>query len=559
MPCLQILEKHRVVLSQRIKALARQRRFLQTQLNEQKFPTAVFYDNRFNKKYFKTVQKRCTELQAKKTRSTRELEELINFGLSGLYAQDFYPDLAENRIMSWHKIRPGESDAPLDHLFNGFYYFKISSNPSRAQKYFSKGLTRIKNYPSSSSDLNRQFKATFYNCLAMSAEALNQPSVAIDCLTKAIQLHEASLLEQHSIKYLCIRRGMLHAGAKNYDLALADLTQAARYRIKNQRDNSILNLDDVICWEQAKICCALGATAAAHQLLDQLIGLYKLNHHDLCQSLDLPPPSRLIQIIKNYRARLPKNQPRGEATTIDNYLISPPLESPGNYKSCLVNVKCPHYQKFISELQSQRKHNAVELEYLAAYYFGCAGNNRDYEAGVPRNLGKLSPWKDKWWLGGVRNFYLLGDYVAAAEFFENYVEKTPDSLGYELAAKARLATGARSLAQHQLTAGLTLLKKQVGAGEPRAQQIEQIKSYHLLQGIIYFKQNKNSLALKEFENGLQLYLPTFLINTIDPMLYWNRALVWLAMGETPKACDDLREIKDNPAVKKYLAHWEEAK
>ena len=404
----------------------------------------VCYDNRYPADYYRQRKKRTAQLLAKNKRRPAELIEIINQGLADDCRNGIHPELPELVYITATSKKPRPTD-PHD-LICWLYTqaagsLKLQISTPTAQKYLNEALARLSAIPAKADWDIELARAHAHKYQAMLAEAQHDFRAVPRYLTQAISAAYRSTRPQAAdLKYLYLRRAMAHGHTKQYGAALTDLAQALTYRHGLRFTGPIHRLDKLIYWERVKIFITLKDFAAAHKNLDRLINLTALKRSPGPGAFTSPPRA-LAQLMTELSVTLPPQNFTARPLVIPGYCprrVWP--ESPANYLSYQVNVKCPGYQAYIAQIYRKPQKSLRDWEYLVVYEFSLLA---DYERKYDNDIAPTAPLiledPPRWWVPGLHAFYLDRDYEAADKYFTRELKKHPCLEGYELAAKTKLA------------------------------------------------------------------------------------------------------------------------
>ena len=530
----------------------------------QELPAGVCYDNRHPKNYYAKIEQAVLELGRRRRLNQTERELIIDQALSSVYYKDFYPEFAERflvpfgreKFQLWNHCQQAEQTMNLSLL-----YYKIKPDLPRAQKYLIGALTVLARGRGIDAGEKIVLTGRCYDYLSMLAEHQGMLKQAVVYLTQALRQNEQHpeyfytyqrSCDQGLIKYQYIKRALLQRQLNAPAAALNDLAQALTHRGGVYPPTKILAFDEVIYWERAKTLAHQQNYAAAQKALTTAINLCQLNYDRRPGQRAAPAKELLLEHLNNYRAVLAKKSRPAPALSAAHSSEARP-EARRNYDTFQVNPKCTEYLAFIAKVHAKPSKTARDWEYLAAYEFSRFANCRPYEEKIAPVLPGDDADKINWWIPGLRHLYLTRDYHRAAQFFDKYLATTPDLLGYELTAKAKMALGEYAAAVKDLTRGLAQLKKVPRTPENEKTLPGQGVIFHLLRGIAYRQLGEPDRAGKEFTAGLsEGWVQSDIYGKITEQLRWERARLALSTGHSAAAQADIQRIKYNRAAKKYL-------
>ena len=502
------------------------------------------------------MERRTRALQTQKKLSLEECEEAINQALGWKYYQGICEDLREENLENLARKKSGPEDSLSRHavlLRTALYHFKIKGTPAAAENYLNQALALVP----AAAPLSRIEKAVYrpalYEYLSLIAEERGQLALAHKYLSQALQRPLENINEHYKVKYQLLKRALLAIRLQDPQGALNDLTRALTIRPTGRRPEiDIFYLDDLILWEQTKVHQRHGARRPAQQKLVELINICKLNYNPPNKARGVLSRDGLLTLLTNYQAHLAALTPGRTAPKHQTPPQGPEL--PDNYDSFQVNAKCPIYQNFIVRTRAKKNKTAQDWEYLVAYEFSRYSLCRPYDCVLSATQITPAPAVlQKAWRAGVEEFFIQRNYIRARKAISVALKKTPDYLGYELAAKANMALGDYAAALAGLTEGIKQAQKNRRHLPWAAATPEQIKVYHLLRGIAYAQMHDPVAAEVEFAAGLRI--PLILDNffpKLNDLFYWERAKVRKASGQRAAALGDLENIKQNQVVKEFL-------
>ena len=439
---------------------------------------------------------------------------------------------------------------------------KIKKSPRLAQKYCNQAWALL----DKNKGISRNKKAYLRTCIcdnnSIIAETIQQLPDAVRHLDAALKYAPAQgelRVDDTRVKYLYIKRALLHARQNDYALALHDLDRALAHGWHNKVVVEVLNLtdilelDEIIYWERVKIYLKIKNFTKARECLSQLINFTQINLDNWhSRSLTALPPD-LIARMRELYGLLPAEDSVEISPEPRGYQPPPARpEAPANYDSFQPNPKCPQYQEFIAKIMTKPKKTLRELEYLVAFKFSIYQDNREYAKDVAPVTKPRRGTKKYWWTPGLRDFFLTREYRQAAQFFAHAVKQTPTLLGYELAGKAYMASGQHKKAIKLLTKGIKGARAAAAAATDKYPDQLQMKILLLMRGIAYGKVLEPAAALKDYNTALRL-VPSHNFLKLGSILLWERARLYLARGEVSVAIKGLKEIGANYACHEYIA------
>ena len=551
----KLLESRRRLLQRQLKNLQALQRGCTATAPDRMGPLSVCYDNRHKKTYYQNWERRTRALQAQKNLSLEECEEVINQALGWKYYQGICEDLREENLENPAAKKTSPESSLSEHaalLRTALYHFKIKGAPKVAENYLNQALTLSSGPALWGRIESTVYRSALYEYLSLVAEERGQLALADKYLSQALQRPLENINEHYKIKYQYLKRALLAIRQQDPQRALTDLARALTMRpTGRRREIDIFYLDDLILWEQTKVHRRQGRRRPAQQKLVELINMCKLNYNPPNKAIGVLSQDELLALLTKYQGHL--------ATTAlgrvaPQYQTPPPgPELPDNYGSFQVNAKCPIYQNFIVRTRAKKNKTAQDWKYLVAYEFSRHSLCRPYECVLgPTQVTPAALVLQTTWRAGVEEFFIQRNYIHARQVITAALKKTPDYLGYELAAKVNMALGDYAAALASLTEGITQAQKNRCHQPLEAATPEQVKVYHLLRGIAYAQMRDPVAADAEFGAGLRIHL---ILDDFFPKLndlfYWERAKVRKAAGQRTAALKDLENIKQNPVVKEF--------
>ena len=430
----------------------------------------------------------------------------------------------------------------------GLHHFKIKNAPVEAVACLRRALTKVSNAYILQKRRLRGSKQEIYDYLSMVFEGNNLRGPARKYLDLAIKAGETLKHDPDLLKYQYIKRALLHAHARRFHPALADLTHALALRPICYADTSVFFLDDVIYWEQAKILKALKNYPAARAAVAQVINLCQLNYKGA------PAAARplLLGTLKKYHTHLV-----GIKTAARRRRASTPpvnAERPENYDSFQVNSKCPIYLDFIAGIHAKPIKSLRDWEYLAAYKFSRYTDKRSYEAFVPDQRVAPEPADPRIGKRGLQYFYVERAYSAAEQFFAAALKTAPNLELYELCARAQIAGGNYSAAVATLTQLLTHIQHLEDTKSADYFINERKMLCRLMRGVAYAKINETVTAWTDFTTGLTHHvIRPHQYSKIYNMLLWERGKIARQLDIVSVTKSALQQITGNSACHAYLA------